>query len=158
MQTSKDGKKERVPRSTRRAKDFKYEDAARRATYTGDAHMSGPQGDMTAPRIELYLKPSGDELDRAEAYDERDAARADTARRPASALTYTSADETYVVTGTPVTIVDECSRETDGPHVDLHLKGTDRIVVDGSEQIRTQTQGRSKCPSSSPTLTGIRRP
>ena len=33
------------------------------------AHMNGPEGDMTAARIELYLKPSGDELDRAEAYD-----------------------------------------------------------------------------------------
>ena len=59
------------------AKDFKYEDAARRVTYTGDAHMSGPDGDMTAARIELYLKPSGDELERAEAYDNVDAARAE---------------------------------------------------------------------------------
>ena len=57
--------------------DFKYEEAARRATYTGDAHMSGPQGDLTADTIELYLKPSGDELERAEAYDARDAARAE---------------------------------------------------------------------------------
>ena len=31
--------------------------------------MSGPDGDMTAARIELYLKPSGDELERAEAYE-----------------------------------------------------------------------------------------
>ena len=31
--------------------------------------MSGPQGDMTAATIELYLKPSGDELDRLEAYE-----------------------------------------------------------------------------------------
>jgi hypothetical protein len=29
--------------------------------------MSGPDGDMTAVRIVLFLKPSGDELDRAEA-------------------------------------------------------------------------------------------
>ena len=72
----KDKKKERV-RSIATAKDFKYEDAIRRATYTGDAHLSGPQGDMTAAKIELYLKPSGDELERAEAYDERDAARAE---------------------------------------------------------------------------------
>ena len=31
--------------------------------------MNGPQGDMTAAKIELYLKPSGDELERAEAYE-----------------------------------------------------------------------------------------
>ena len=39
---------------------------------------------MTAARIELYLKPSGDELDRAEAYDEastlREQSRETTAR------------------------------------------------------------------------------
>ena len=31
--------------------------------------MTGPEGDMTAARIELYLKESGDELMRAEAYE-----------------------------------------------------------------------------------------
>ena len=41
----------------------------RRLTYTGDAHMNGPQGDMSAAKIELYLKPSGDELERAEAHE-----------------------------------------------------------------------------------------
>ncbi len=56
-------------RSLATSKDFKYEETSRRATYTTDAHLSGPQGDLTAKRIELYLKPSGDELDRAEAYE-----------------------------------------------------------------------------------------
>ena len=46
-----------------------YERRDRRLTYTGDAHMTGPQGDMKAAKIELYLKPSGDELERAEAYE-----------------------------------------------------------------------------------------
>ncbi len=27
-----------------------------------------------------------------------------------------------------------------------YLKGADRIVVDGSEQMRTRTQGGAKCP------------
>ena len=51
-------------RSVASAADLKYEEAARRAAYTGDAHVVGPQGDMTATKIELYLKPSGDELER----------------------------------------------------------------------------------------------
>ena len=55
----------------------------RRLTYTGDAHMSGPQGDMTAAKIELYLKPSGDELERAEAYDAARRCASRTARPPA---------------------------------------------------------------------------
>src|SRR5205807_3184019 len=111
---------------------LQYEDAVRRATYAGDAHLSGPQGDMTAAKIELYLKPSGDELDRAEAYDSvtlRDQNRKTTGLR----LTYTTGDERYVVAGTPVTIVDECGRETTGKTL-TYLKSADTIVVDGNEQ------------------------
>ena len=67
-QETKDKRKERV-RSVASATDLKYEEAVRRATYTGDAHVIGPQGDMTATKIELYLKPSGDELERAEGYE-----------------------------------------------------------------------------------------
>src|SRR6185436_10823655 len=60
---SKEPVKERIL-SIATAKDFVYEDAIRRLTYTEDAHMTGPQGDMTAAKIELYLNPTGDELDR----------------------------------------------------------------------------------------------
>ena len=59
--------------------------------------MNEPEGDMTAAKIELYLKPSGDELDRAEAYEAvtlREQNRTTTGTR----LTYTTADERYVVT------------------------------------------------------------
>jgi lipopolysaccharide export system protein LptA len=139
----KDKKKLRV-RSIGTAKTLQYDDAVRRATYTGDAHLSGPQGDMTAEKIELYLKSSGDELERAEGYDSvtlRDQNRKTTGRR----LTYTTADERYVVTGTPVTIVDQCGRETIGKTL-TYLKSADTIVVDGSEQTRTQTKGNSQCP------------
>src|SRR5262249_29618564 len=52
-QTNKDKKKERV-QSTANARDFKYEDAARRLTYTGAAHLVGPEGDVSAAKIELY--------------------------------------------------------------------------------------------------------
>src|SRR5262249_25128422 len=68
-QTGKEKKKERA-QSTATSRDLKYEDAGRRITYTGAAHMVGPEGDLTAGRIELYLKPSGDELERAEAYSD----------------------------------------------------------------------------------------
>lgn len=136
--------KERVM-SIATAKDFVYEDAVRRLTYTGDAHMTGPQGDMTAAKIELYLKPSGDELDRAEAYEKltlREQNRTTTGNR----LTYTTLDETYVITGAPVEITDECGRVTTG-HTLTFVKATDTIVVDGNDQIRTQTKGGGKCPS-----------
>jgi lipopolysaccharide export system protein LptA len=129
--------KERV-RSIGAAKDFQYEEGLRRATYTGDAHLSGPQGDITATKIELYLKPSGDELEKAEAYEKltlREPNRKTTGAR----LTYTTADETYVVTGAPVTVVDECKRETVGQRLKF-VKSTDTINLDGG-QVRTQTKG-----------------
>jgi lipopolysaccharide export system protein LptA len=108
-------------------------------TYTKDAHMSGPDGDMTAVRIELFLKPSGDELERAEAY-ETVVLRENSRETKGSKLIYTTADETYVVTGSPVKVVDQCQRETIGRTLTFN-KGADSIVVDGNAQIRTQTKG-----------------
>ena len=73
---------------------------------------------MTAAKIELYLKPSGDELERAEAY-EKLTLREQNRKTTGARLTYTTADEKYVVTGAPVKIVDECEREDDRQDVDL---------------------------------------
>lgn len=146
--TTKSGKpqSERV-HSIAKAKEMKYEDALRRLTYTGDAQLSNPDGTMNADKIELYLKPSGDELDRLEAYESltlREQNRKTTGRR----LTYTADEERYVITGAPVTIIDECGRETVGRTLTF-LKATDNVVVDGNQQIRTQTKGGSnnKCSS-----------
>ena len=135
---SKEKKKGRAP-SIAQAADFTYDDATRRMTYTKDAHMSGPDGDMTANRIDLYLKPSGDELDRAEAF-ENVVLHEQSRETKGSKLVYTTANETYVVTGSPVKIVDQCRRETIGRTLTFN-KGTDSIVVDGNAQIRTQTKG-----------------
>jgi len=114
-------------------------------TYTGEAHMSSPEGDMTAAKIELYLKPSGDELDRAEAY-ENVTLREQNRKTTGTRMTYTTADERYVIVGAPVKIVDDCERETTGKTLTF-LKASDSIVVDGNQQTRTQTKGGGKCPS-----------
>jgi lipopolysaccharide export system protein LptA len=130
--------RERV-RSIGTAKHFKYEESLHRATYTGDAHLSGPQGDMTADRIELYLKPSGDEIDRAEAYDAltlREQNRTTTGER----LTYTTSNETYVITGVPVAILDECGRPTEGRTLTF-VQATDTVNIDGGDEVRTRTKG-----------------
>lgn len=137
-----DGKRERV-RSVGSAQAFRYEDLSRKATYDGDAHMSGPQGDTVAGRIELFLKPSGDEMETAEAYEAvtlRDRNRKTTGNR----LSYRSADESYVVSGTPVTVIDACGRETVGRTLTF-FHTTDRIIVDGNEQVRTTSKGKSNC-------------
>jgi lipopolysaccharide export system protein LptA len=136
-------KKERV-RSIGTASNFNYQESGRRATYTGDAHLAGPQGDMTADKIELYLKESGDELDRVEAY-EKMTLREQTRKTTGSRLTYTTANETYVITGLPVSILDECARETKGRKLTF-VKATDTVVVDGGGQVRTQTHSAGTCP------------
>jgi LPS export ABC transporter protein LptC/lipopolysaccharide transport protein LptA len=147
LQDGKDGKKEQV-RSIGSSKEFSYEDATRKATYTGDAHLTGTQGDTTAARIELYLTESGDEVERAEAYDDgkNDVTLRDQNRTTKGAhLTYHAADERYVVTGRPVSILDECGRNTEVRTLTF-FRTTDRIIVDGNEQVRTQSKGKSNCP------------
>jgi len=97
---------------------------------------------VTAEKFEAYLKPSGSELERAEAYDTtnvltlREQGRTTTG----SHLTYTSDEEIYVVTGLPATVVDSCGRETKGRTLTLH-KFTDTIEMDGNDRTRTQTKG-----------------
>jgi hypothetical protein len=50
-----------------------------------------------------------------------------------SRLVFTTADERYVVTGTPVKVVDECGRETIGRTL-TYLKSADTVTIDGNEQ------------------------
>jgi LPS export ABC transporter protein LptC/lipopolysaccharide transport protein LptA len=143
MQTTKDGHKERTIANAK-SKELVYEESQRRAIYTGDAYLNGPQGELRSPKIELYLKPSGDEVERVEAYE---AITLTEPRRKTTGdrLTYTSGDEKYVITGKPFKSVDDCSGTTEGRSL-TYLKGADRIVADGSEQMRTRTQGGAKCP------------
>jgi lipopolysaccharide export system protein LptA len=140
---SGDNPPERVA-SIARAGQFAYAEDSRRATYTGDAQVGGPHGEMRASRIELYLRPSGQELERVEAYE--DVTLLEQRRRTTGTrLTYYSTDNRYVVVGNPVKIVDDCNRETTGRTLTFY-QDTDRVVVDGNEQIRTRTTGASTCP------------
>jgi LPS export ABC transporter protein LptC len=146
-QLDKDRKTERV-RNMGASKDFKYEDAKRLATYIGEVHLNGPSGDIVAEKFEAFLKESGNELERAEAYDTSNSLtlREQGRKTTGTHLTYTSADELYVVTGLPTTIVDQCNRETKGRTLTFH-KATDTIQMDGNDRARTQTKGGGdKCP------------
>jgi lipopolysaccharide export system protein LptA len=94
-------------KTTATADAFAYDDAARKATYTADptgvARMVGPQGDVTAARIDLLLRQGARELERAEADGNVVVKEGDRTAR-GKHLTYTAADETYVMTGTPVQV------------------------------------------------------
>jgi lipopolysaccharide export system protein LptA len=110
------------------------------------AQLSGPQGDLTAARIVVILAKEESRMDRLEAsggvtlrLDDRVASGAQ--------LTFHAADERYVMTGAaaaPVRVVEPC-RETTGSTLTF-FKSTDRIVVDGNEQIRTRTTSGGGCP------------
>ncbi|HXE81237.1 MAG TPA: LPS export ABC transporter periplasmic protein LptC [Vicinamibacterales bacterium] len=137
----KTGEVTQVP-STAVGRRFEYEEAHRRATYTRDARVTGPQGDVQADRIELYFVEGGGSLDRAEAYDHvqmKDPQRSATGHR----LTYFGDEGRYVMTGTPVKIVRECD-ETFGKSLTF-WRSTDRILVDGNEGNRTLTKTGGTC-------------
>jgi lipopolysaccharide export system protein LptA len=144
-QTSKDKKPEKI-RSVATADSFKYEDGHRKAAYRGGVHLNGGQGDLTAESIDLYLKSSGNELERAEASDSTNALvlREQGRRTTGSAMIYTSADDRYEIKGAPVSLTDQCGRVTSGRTLTFR-KATDTIEVDGYQRVRTQTRNGDKC-------------
>ncbi len=62
-------------------------------------------------------------------------------------LTYRASAEQYDIAGTaaaPVKVVESC-REITGKTLTFY-KSTDRITVDGNEEIRTETKSGGPCP------------
>ena len=62
--------------------------------------MNGPDGDLTADKIELYLTESGGELERAEA-DGSVVSRQQNRRAYGDHLTYIAAKDEYTMVGKP---------------------------------------------------------
>jgi lipopolysaccharide export system protein LptA len=115
------------------------------ATPPVQVQLSGPQGDLRADRIEVILARTGSRVERLEAYTNVNA-RVDVRIATGARLTYHAADERYVLVGAspvPVKVVDAC-RETSGKTLTF-FKTADRIIVDGNEEIRTQTKSGGPC-------------
>lgn len=130
-----------------RGQELAYDDAARTATYTSGAQMSGPAGDLTSDRIALVLASAERTLERIEGYGNvvaRVAARDARGGR----LTYHASDERYVLTGAPVTFTEDC-RVTTGRT--LTFFGTaGKLLVDGNEAVRTVSKGGGRCTPTPP--------
>jgi lipopolysaccharide export system protein LptA len=130
-----------------------YDDAKRLATYTATgatpANLKSPQGDMRGNRIDLYLRESGSEVDRAE-LDVNVAVTLDTLYATGKHLVYTAATETYVLTGDPVVSVrkDEqgACKETRGSTM-TYQRSTDRTRVEAMTGIATETKPLPACPA-----------
>jgi lipopolysaccharide transport protein LptA len=88
------------------SEEFEYKDATRQAVYTKNARVTGPEGDIQAERIVLFLKEKANELERAEAY-EKVTLKEGVRLVQGSKMVYTAADDRYVITGPPVLIVEE---------------------------------------------------
>jgi lipopolysaccharide transport protein LptA len=138
--------------TTGSADTFNYDDKKRMATYSGNAHMEGTPGDVVGERIELFLKPDVDELQRAEAFGTNGAVKVREGSRIASGahLTYTAADERYMLIGTPVEIIEErngtCTRTIGATATFNRATDQARVVGSPSGRIPTEATTLKACP------------
>jgi LPS export ABC transporter protein LptC len=129
----------------------------RRAVPVRDAQLGGPQGDLRAGRIEIALAKEGNTVERLEGYTGV-TLKLDQRTVVGARMTYYASDGRYVMSAagtTPVTITDPQTaasgaiscRETTGRTL-IFYKSTDRIIVDGNDQDRTEMQVRPCAPPS----------
>jgi lipopolysaccharide export system protein LptA len=110
--------------------------------------VSGPQGELRAWRIEMALSADAGKAERLEAYDDVNL-RVEMKRATGERLTYFAEDERYVMTGSavsPVCVVDP-SRASTGNTL-VFYRASDKVIVDGNEQTRTQTKSGGACATS----------
>ena len=141
----------RTPRPTKGSAElFVYDDAKRLATYTDKAHIVGPNGDVSAEKLELFLKPAANEIERAEGYGANGTV---IAREPfrtvtGARLTYTAKGENFLMTGTPVKVVDtkppDCTENIGA--VVTFVRAVDTVSMSGNGVIRA-TQAQIACPA-----------
>jgi len=129
---------------------FLYEDAKRLATYTGHAHFVLSEEDVNADKLELYLLKDSNELERAEGYGAngevvvKEKGRVATGAR----LTYTASNQTYIMTGTPVTVVEQTPpdcKESVGAVLTFQ-RAVDTVDLKANGVIRNQSK-QIACPS-----------
>jgi lipopolysaccharide transport protein LptA len=128
-----------------RAGSFTYSDQTRLATYATTAQLDGDQGNLRAAKIQMRLAAGDNTLEGLEA-DGQVTALVDRRTVTGARLSYTPADDKYVVTGAPVKMLDADCQETSGKTLTF-WKASDRVQVDGNNEVRTQTKGGGKCPA-----------
>jgi lipopolysaccharide transport protein LptA len=119
-----------------RAREMVYDEGAGRIVYTGDVTLT--QGDILtkSPKATLSLTPDGRGVDRLVAGEPVEVQQG-TRRATGKQAVYTPANETMLLTGDDVQLVDG-QRTTRGRSLTFHV-GDDTILVDGREEGRTET-------------------
>lgn len=130
--------------SLARAAEFRFDDAKRLAVFTTRAQLEGVQGNLRADRIEMRLSPADNTLERLDGHGAV-TALVDKRTATGQTLLYEPDEEKYVLEGTPVRLVQGC-QESLGRTLTFY-RSSDRILVDGNEEIRVQTKG-GECPDS----------
>jgi lipopolysaccharide export system protein LptA len=125
---------------------FTYRDETRKAIYDTKAQMNGEQGDLRADHIELSLAAAENALDRLDARGSVDVTL-DKRRATGATLVYRPANERYEISGAPGRFIDECN-ESAGKTLTF-FKSSDRVIIDGNEEVRTETRG-GKCAAKPP--------
>jgi lipopolysaccharide export system protein LptA len=140
------------------ANELVYDDAERRARYTGAARMVGDRGDLRGERIELYFDESGRGLARLEDFDN---VRFSLKARPGGSprwgsggrLTYFADEERYVLSGPRAVVVERLDaqqcRETQGRTLTFY-SSNDSAVVDSDNNSRTVTLTGTSCQEPTP--------
>lgn len=109
------------------------------------SYLSAAHGEVRAERIALVLLAGSSATDRLEATGDV-SLRAGARRASSAKLTYDAREGRYELTGTaarPVSVIESC-RATTGKTL-IFYRSTDRILVDGNEEIRTQTKSGGSC-------------
>lgn len=128
-----------------RGASFHYDNALRRATYSTDAEVEAPPGDLKADTVKVILMEDARTLDRFEAVGD---VTLELPRRRVSGanLVYYDADGRYEMDGEPVRIVEETEnecRETTGRTLTFFVIA-EAVSVDGQSEVRTETS-RGTC-------------
>jgi lipopolysaccharide transport protein LptA len=129
-----------------RAGELTYDDETRRLTYVGDAFVSGPQGEVKAARVELFLGKTESALERVEAY-EAVSVGLPTRLAKGTRLTYVGADGRYEMLGDPASVVqaaDQDCRETTSQTLTFSRSGAG--ISAGDARTRQQTKDKVACP------------
>jgi lipopolysaccharide transport protein LptA/LPS export ABC transporter protein LptC len=124
-----------------RSREMQYEEEKNRIVYTGDVEIR--QGDILtrSPEAIVLLTKDGESVDRllaGEPVEVYQGVRRATGERG----TYTPASETFVLTGEKVVLYD-VDRRLEGRILTFEA-GSDRIRVDGREEVRTEAVFRRK--------------
>jgi lipopolysaccharide transport protein LptA/LPS export ABC transporter protein LptC len=126
-----------------KAGSFTYADQTRLATYTTTAQLDGDQGNLRAGKIELRLAKDDNALEGLEA-DGQVTALVERRTVTGAHLSYSPSDDKYVITGAPVKMIDADCQESSGKTLTF-WKASDRVLIDGNNEVRTQTKGGGKC-------------